>query len=1007
MGLKEDISLPDALTKLEMDSMHSSGLRWVAQKDKEQNPDIYIALEQAGAFGAEAVYFRFFNDERPPKPQVYIYSPDDLSLPANYGAEIHHRLWNAGMVPYCFIYSASKIWVYNCGKKPLVDDSGEEFVTKADDIIDLLKDVQEKLSSYSARQFDSGLFWDSSIGKEFKYDQSAYEQLLVQLKNVKANIISSVGADKSELVKRILMMLILIKYLEERKDENGNGALNPQEFYKDFNAADPSLSGILTHPDIFVAMLAKLSTKEHFNGRFFSLTNVEITSLKDIGDLKVFRMFVEGKVYFNPSARHSIGQMSLWRLYEFNYLPIELISHIYEDFLADETGQKKKGVVYTPPYLVQFLIDRSMPLARPEDNFKILDPACGSGIFLVGAFKRMIQWWRFKNNWAKPTKEHIEELKQILRNNIYGCDLEEEAVTLSYFSLGLALLDSLSPKEIWNNVHFDDLIGQNLLPGDFFETLEKKILPTDFRLVLGNPPFNSELTTWAEKINKATLKGTPGRPDIPDNQIALLFLEQSFSLLKSGGNSCLILPSGPVLYNIQTHEFKKFLFAQNQFEEIYDFTPLRAKLFIGSSSSAKPAVLVTFAKKCLPTAKAIQHIIFRRTRASGEKIEFETDHYDIHHVPYKLAINNANIWQANFMGGGRLHNLLKRLSSEKSLFDYLNDKVNNHNWNVAEGWIESPTAKPIQRIKKLQGMALRSPEEEKELSELESRHKAKWITGHPFVETDSFTEKGIEKISTCDINYFYRAAKKNKAIFQPPHLLIKEQSGSASIPIEYRDDYVTFRNEIIGISCPPADQSLLKTIEERIKGNSSYSALLWLLSGRIITTREGVVLKSDILSLPYPEEELKFDFIETTLLEDISIYYSEFRKEGEKSGILNPPSSSDLDLFGNMYCKIINSIYNNFRALSPIVGKEFIVYPFCLGQEPESAIPKTIEHLEDKIKTLIDNKSGHNLWIRRILKVYDKNVVFFYKPNQKRYWLRSVAIRDADETFIELYNQGK
>jgi len=55
-----------------------------------------------------------------------------------------------------------------------------------------------------------------------------------------------------------------------------------------------------------------------------------------------------------------------------------------------------------------------MPLGHPKMKFRVLDPACGSGIFLVGAFKRMIQWWRVKNNWKKPHKENIEELKNIL-----------------------------------------------------------------------------------------------------------------------------------------------------------------------------------------------------------------------------------------------------------------------------------------------------------------------------------------------------------------------------------------------------------------------------------------------------------------------------------------------------------------------------------------------------------------------------------------------------------------
>ncbi|MDH5561991.1 MAG: N-6 DNA methylase, partial [Deltaproteobacteria bacterium] len=62
------------------------------------------------------------------------------------------------------------------------------------------------------------------------------------------------------------------------------------------------------------------------------------------------------------------------------------MSNIYEEFL-----ESKKGIVYTPPYLVNFLIDEQMPLTDfHKTDFKVIDPACGSGVFLVAAFRRMI-----------------------------------------------------------------------------------------------------------------------------------------------------------------------------------------------------------------------------------------------------------------------------------------------------------------------------------------------------------------------------------------------------------------------------------------------------------------------------------------------------------------------------------------------------------------------------------------------------------------------------------------
>lgn len=1003
MELDTTIELKEALAKLRMDDAYSSGLRWVSEKEDQKDPYIYLVLEQAFLFGATAVYFRIFDDDRPPRPQIFIYTFSDLNIAESKAPDIHHHLWNAGLVPYCFIFTSSKILVYNCGRKPEIDISADNFITSPHDIINLLSEVQDKLLSYSAHQFDSGLFWDSDEGKDFKYDQSAYEQLLTQLKNVKNNIISRIGQEHSKLVKRVLMMLILIKYLEERKDEQGQCALNPKEFYNEFNERDPSLAGVLCNSKTFVAVLSKLSGKEHFNGQIFSLSEEDLSNLGGI-DLKYFQQFVRGNTAFFSSSTDAIGQMTLWRLYQFNYLPIELISHIYEDFLADENGKKKRGVVYTPPYLVQFLIDKSMPLDHPKKEFKVLDPACGSGIFLVGAFKRMIQWWRVKNNWKKPHKENIEELKNILLSNIFGCDLEEEAIILTYFSLSLALLDALSPKEIWNNVHFDNLIGQNLFPNDFFKTVQQRELVNDFDLVIGNPPFESSFTEWAKIADSSERNERPDRPEVPDNQIALLFLEQSFKLLRQGGNSCLISPSGPLLYNSKTHDFKKYLFETYYFKEIFDFTPLRTKLFTGSSSKAKPAVIAVFAEKNAPVGKPVYHLIFRRTRASGEKIIFELDYYDIHQVTYKTALNVSKVWQTNFMGGGRLHRLVEKITSRSTLQEYLSEKIKNHGWKVGEGWIESPECEPLKKIKFLSQKINPSEEEKKELFGLKLKHKAEWITGFPFLETKDFTESGIKQTNPCEIEYFYRSSKKNKDIFKPPHLIIHESVKDGKIPVFFRKDYLTFKDSFFGIHVPVQDENELKYIKEYLN-NKHNVALLWLNSGKIITMREGVPLMNDILSLPFPA--IEFNEIENVLLDDISNHYSEFRIEGEKSDILQKVSENNLDAFGELYCRILNSVYKNFRPLSPIIGTEFIGYPFILGNKPEIEIPDSIEKIEDKLRNLIDNKVSYNLWIKRIVKVFHKNVIFLYKPNQKRYWLKSIAIHDADETFMDLYNQGK
>ncbi len=989
-----------------------SGLRWVAEKEQySDDPDIYLELERAAFFGATAVYFRLFpkSDLHPPKPQVYIYNYDNTKDVEEKSPDIHRSLWNSGVVPFCFIYAPSKICIYNCSKVPKADPDSEKFITKPHEIIKLAGNFQKKLQRYAASKFDSGLFWETEPGKSYQYNQSAYAKLLEQLKTAKENVINRMGNEHSTLVKKLLVILILIKYLEERIDESGNTALRSEDFYAEFNPQNPTLSGIFDNADDLLAVLRRLSSDKHFNGQIFQLTEEESKQVKKL-DLDVLKAFTEGniEIFGNAGGTGAIGQMTIWRLYSFDYLPIELISHIYEDFLTEKEGKAKPGVVYTPPYLVQFLIDRCMPLSKPKKDFKVLDPACGSGIFLVGAFKRMIQWWRIQNNWKKPDKENIEDLKEILKRNIYGCDIEEEAVRLTYFSVSLALLDALSPREIWGNVHFDKLISKNLFCVDFFQNLNNNNFPDDFDLIIGNPPFESKFTEAAKITDSNARASNPDRPKIPDQQIALLFLEQSLHLLRQGGNCCLLLSSGPLLYNTNVHGFKRYLFENNYFQDIYDFTPLRSKLFKSSTLKAKPAAVAVLVENSKPENKPVHHLIFRNTRVSGEKIEFEIDHYDFHRVPHKSALDSPKVWQANFMGGGRLHQLVARISTLPTLKDYLDKMVETKGWKVGQGWIKIQRSDKdvMNKIELLQDKINLSSKEKNELQKLKHKYVANWITDYPYIKTEDLDHNGIIKTEICPVKYFHRHRKDNKEIFEPPHLLIKESVKGKKIPVVLSNEYLTFKNKIFGIHAPKNDLAKLNKLEKYLS-SSDKVALMWLLSGQVITSREAVPLKADILSLPDPSQNFKYDTIEEVLLDDIIYHYTEFRKNGEKSKILNKVSKSDLTEFGDYYCRILNSVYDSFHPSKPVFGEDFIVFPFILGETPEIEIPESIESIEEILRNLINHKAGYNLWIKRILRVYHKNVIFLYKPNQKRYWLRSIAIRDADETFLDLFKQGK
>ena len=159
-----------------------------------------------------------------------------------------------------------------------------------------------------------------------------------------------------------------------------------------------------------------------------------------------------------------------------------------------------------------------------------MDPACGSGVFLVGAFRRLINIWGSLNNWQRP---EANTLKELLNQSIYGIEIDRDAIDLTVFSLCLAVCDALQPDVIWQDLRFDRLRGSNLIEADFFQILldrrqgKSTVLDAGFDVVVGNPPFRSPPSPAGTRLDKERQKEETERPGLPDKQTAYLFLEHS------------------------------------------------------------------------------------------------------------------------------------------------------------------------------------------------------------------------------------------------------------------------------------------------------------------------------------------------------------------------------------------------------------------------------------------------------------------------------------------------
>lgn len=312
--------------------------------------------------------------------------------------------------------------------------------------------------------------------------------------------------------------------------------------------------------------------------------------------------------------------------YQFSVIPVEIIGNAYEQFLGKTISidknhkavielkpevRKAGGVYYTPEYIVDYIVANTVGEAikgkTPDEivNIKILDPACGSGSFLLGAYKYLLNYHKeyfLKNKTKKYMGSRYEIIdesgnlalwvrKQILINNIFGVDIDSNAVEVAKLSLLLkSFEDSFNVNEYGQGSLLNEKIlpsldnnikcGNSLIGNDFYEShldLDDATLYKincfdwqeefksifkggGFDVVIGNPPY-----VRIHLLDKIQLDYFKDRYSVYKGQIDLysLFIEKSISYLsKSNGLVSFIVPRF-LKFNIDSEEVRKLFLKYN------------------------------------------------------------------------------------------------------------------------------------------------------------------------------------------------------------------------------------------------------------------------------------------------------------------------------------------------------------------------------------------------------------------------------------------------------------
>jgi Eco57I restriction-modification methylase len=1003
---------------LKLFKFRSDSLFWV--KNKAEAPSaVRFFLEEAEKLNVDAVYFRWCqHNTNNILPFIYIYN--NSSFQKHDLGELCRRNWNAGNVPLTFVFEKRQTIILNNMQMPKYDSETNKPVAEPFDIIDFASNIKgeldAKIRKYSAQLFDTGTFWNSEgIQDGFKRSGGSYELLLSHLKVFRGILIekatqniarANFSKEKHEafiektvaFINKLIVLCIFVKYLEEKGD--GNDKVFQKGFFDKFNGN--CFCETLRDSEATIQLFAFLSKK--FNGRVFSLCDDEHPLIKYI-DLGIIADFLDGcidNIHKNDDSIYY--QYAFWRLYSFRELNIEFMSNLYEEFVIGDKEKNENGVVYTPHHLVQFIIDEVMPINSipPQlESYRVLDPACGSGIFLVGAFKRLVQWWRIKNNWREPS---AEELIKIIKNSIHGVDKSGDALKVAVFSLYLSVCDNLTPKMIWEKLTFEDLLERNFIENDFFNTNI-----SSFDVIIGNPPFEKAKKNWSQAAKNVddSLSETDnsfrqeyddkGTQQLLNNKrytasnLAMLFFEESVYRLKKHGMISLVLPSSPLLYNKGAIKYRNYLFSNFNIPQIIDFTHLNRTLFEGRGDIS---ICVLFGqKKEVNLQSEILHIVVKRTKPAKEKLYFEIDYYDFHYIPLLEAISNEYIWKANYWGGGRLCNFTKRFSQYDKLKHHMKDLKDNNQWQYAVG---------------IPSGALRKKKDKNNFKNIKGAYN---LTPTSLLSSNGINYKELIKNKINEDIYVNEAKDQ---LFTPPVILIRTTIEVKSKEISFdlhSDGKIYFGKRIIGISSPQNDIAALKDLYNKLQANMKFLKLYMILTSYDFSTGTSSGLdKEDFDNLPWDinnEKALKLTEVDEVFLDDIFSYILPLKRKGEQSIALEKIGNDNLlEMYSKWFCDTINSVYgdekNIFQAGLPFVTDAFVCHHFYYG---ESHTPSLETHNEDTIKALLESEY-ESLIIKRLIKYYDKNSLVIIKPNEKRYWLRSIAIRDADDTINDFIQKG-
>ncbi len=704
---------------------------------------------------------------------------------------LHRRFWNQGLAPVLILITPREVHVYSgLARPPAVGEdvrAGNRLVTTLDRVEHAARLRQLVLS------LESGEFFrvhSRSFDPNRRVDRELQRHL--EATRVALGRVSASPRLTARVLDALLCRVLFTCYLFDRK------IIGPSYLESVNIRGTASLGDLLARGDkneartLLYDLFERLAT--HFNGDLFNDDLATERETIKSRHLEILDRFLGG-------ADLRTGRGSFWP-YDFSVIPIEIISAVYECFLTSDVPEEKQqtGAFSTPRFLAEIVLDLALDGFGTLLDKRFLDPACGSGIFLVGLFNRLAEEWSRQHPEAR-SDEQASGLLNFLRNNLYGVDRDATACRIAAFSLYLAVLDQLKPSDIQDLQRRGKVLpplvydpdapsatrdGKTIIRADFFADQAQVPLEA-FHLVVGDPPWAS--ASGPKAPAEAWCERQEPRLPLANRHLARAFIWKAPHHAVPEGRVCFVLPHS-VLFNQQEKavQFQQEWLQRHAADLVLNLADFQRFLFEAEGL----AVVVRYGKE--PPAGMTERIKYLAPKADwsvSQAAIISVVPEDRVEIPLREVLASLGdrrrpvVWKERFWGTPRDSKFLDRLAD----LPRLREIVRQPRERQPKRWLISPGFQPM-------GMA-DEPEDAKDLV-LPTR---RFISARPpsirliLLESDC-TELVSERILA--------RRRTRTTVFQAPHVLVTH-----GMKIAYADFDVSFPHSVQGIHGPRQDEDLL------------------------------------------------------------------------------------------------------------------------------------------------------------------------------------------------------